>query len=125
MAKTPDLFIREPIEESISDNNLFIRLEYSSTRYYLDDCYKNLHRDSGPAVIYNNECIEYWRQGKLHNIFGPAIQTASGKKIYYLYGRRLTYEKWMEVKKKYFLDKIRLNSVINNHEDNGESKSRN
>ncbi len=105
MAKTPDLFPRRPMEQLTNDDNLFIRLEHSSLRYYLDDQCEKLHRESGPAVIHNNGCVEYWRLGQLHNISGPAIQTNSGKKVYYLYGRRLSYEKWIQSKQKYSLDK--------------------
>jgi hypothetical protein len=123
MSKTPDNFLRPPEEEIISDDDLFIRLDYSSTKYYLDDSCKKLHRNHGPAVIYNNGSVEYWRQGQLHNISGPAIETSRGKKVYYLYGRRLTHENWLLFKHKYSLDKDPENSVIRVHENYGDTES--
>jgi len=123
MSKTPDNFLRPPEEEIISDDDLFIRLDYSSTKYYLDDSCKKLHRNYGPAVIYNNGSVEYWRQGQLHNISGPAIETSRGKKVYYLYGRRLTHKHWFLFKQRYSLDKGSENSVIRVHENYGDTES--
>ena len=123
MSKTPDNFLRPTENQLVADSDLFVRLEHSSLRYYLDDTCRKLHRTDGPAVIYNNGCIEYWNQGQLHKISGPAIETDSGKKIYYLYGRRLTYEQWLSAKRRYSLDKDSENSVIKVHENYGETRS--
>ena len=123
MAKTPDINPQLLLKNQIPEEDLFIRLEHSSLRYYMDDSCKNLHRNEGPAVIHNNGCLEYWNQGQLHNISGPAIQTVKGKTVYYLFGRRLTYENWLLAKKKYLLDNNILNSVIKVHENNRETRS--
>ena len=123
MAKTPDNFLRSRvIVNPVLDEELFIRLEHSSLRYYMDDSCEKLHRTEGPAVMHNNGSIEYWNHGQLHNIDGPAIETKIGKKVYYLFGRRLTEEKWLSAKQKYFLDKQPENSVIKPHENNGDAK---
>jgi len=123
MGKTPDNFLRRI--KAVSVDEEYVRLEYDSLCYYLDRECTIRHREGGPARIFHNGCQEFWNNGVLHHIEGSAIVTPKGKKIYYLYGRRLTYEKWVEFKNKYFLDKPPLNSVINNHEDNGEPKSGN
>jgi len=123
MNKTPDNFLRPPEEEITSDHDLFVKLEYSCIKYYLDDSCEKLHKNHGPAVIYNNGSVEYWRQGQLHNISGPAIETSRGKKVYYLYGRRLTHENWLLFKHKYSLDKDPENSVIRVHENYGDTES--
>ena len=123
MSKTPDNFLRPPEEEITSDDDLFVKLEYSCIKYYLDDSCEKLHKNHGPAVIYNNGSVEYWRQGQLHNISGPAIETSRGKKVYYLYGRRLTHENWLLFKHKYSLDKDPENSVIRVHENYGDTES--
>ena len=123
MTKTPDNFLRPSEEYVASDDDLFVKLEHSCIKYYLDDSCEKLHKNNGPAVIYGNGCIEYWRQGELHNLSGPAIETSQGKKVYYLYGRRLTYEGWLLFKKKYSLDEELENSVIRVHENHGETRS--
>jgi hypothetical protein len=123
MAKTPDMNPQLPLKNPISEGDLFIRLEYSSLRYYMDDSCEKLHRNEGPAVIHNNGCLEYWNQGQLHNISGPAIETVKGKSVYYLFGRRFTYENWLLAKKQYLLDNNIFNSVIKVHENNGDTKS--
>lgn len=104
MSKTPDNFLRPPFQDPVCENKCFIRLEHSSLRYYLDDTCLKLHRTDGPAVIYNNGCVEYWNFGQLHNISGPAIKTPIGTKVYYLFGRRLDYKKWLYWRGKYSLD---------------------
>lgn len=124
MIKTPDHFLRPSVNQSpIEDSDLYIRLEAFSLRYYTDNTCKTLHRMAGPAVIFDNGTIEYWNQGQLHNISGPSIETALGKQVYYLFGRRLSYNKWVDLKKKYSLDKASETSVIKVHENNGNSKS--
>ena len=124
MAKTPDNFLRPPINQiPIEDSDLYIRLERDSLRYYTDNTCETLHRMSGPAVLFDNGTIEYWNQGQLHNISGPSVETALGMQVYYLFGRRLTYEKWLDLKKKYSLDKVSETSVIKVHENNGETRS--
>lgn len=122
--KTPDNFLRPPSNpRPVSDEDLFVRLEYSSLRYYMDDSFLKLHRTQGPAVIHDNGSTEYWNQGQLHRVDGPAIQTVKGKSVYYLFGRRLSYEKWVFLKKRYSLDKRSETSVIKVHENNGETRS--
>ena len=124
MAKTPDNFLRPPSNlKPIADEDLFIRLEYASLRYYIDDLCLRLHRTEGPAVIHDNGSIEYWNQGQLHRVDGPAIQTTQGKKVYYLFGRRLPYEKWVRAKQNYDLDYSLKTGVIKVHENNGETRS--
>lgn len=126
MPKTPDNFLRSPaILKPVVDEDLFVRLEYASLRYYMDDSCQKLHRTEGPAVIHNNGTVEYWNRGQLHRVEGPAIETKMGSEVYYLFGRRLTHEKWIYTKLKYNLDKQPENSVIKVHENNGDTKGRN
>ena len=33
----------------------------------------HIHREDGPAVIYDDGSVEYWQHGRLHRIGGPAI----------------------------------------------------
>jgi len=78
----------------------YIRMRERSLRYYMDPMCKILHRDEGPAVTYNNGCVEFWNLGVLHNSDGPAIVTKNGKKVYYLFGKRFNnYADWEQSKK--------------------------
>lgn len=124
MAKTPDNFLSPLREKPIFDKELFIRMERSSLRHYTDSSCQALHRLGAPAVIHDNGCVEYWNNGLLHNASGPAIETLAGKQVYYLFGRRLVYRKWIELKKRYSLGTELENSVINAYEDNRKADSR-
>lgn len=47
--------------------------------------YRNgkLHRINGPAREYANKCNEWYRNGKLHRLDGPAVEFPSGSKYWY------------------------------------------
>jgi hypothetical protein len=57
-------------------------IEYNDRiEYHLNG---RLHRDNGPAIIYNDGS-EYWFQyDRLHNTNGPAIILPFGMKRYYI-----------------------------------------
>jgi len=120
MGKTPDNFFRQT--KPVTSQEEFIRLEYDSLSYYLDRECTIRHREGGPARIFHNGCQEFWNNGVLHHVKGAAIVTPMGNKVYYLFGRRLSYDKWKDIKLKYDLDKLSQNSVIKVHENNGDTK---
>ena len=47
-----------------------------------------LHRLSGPAVIYPSGTAQFFKNGLRHRLNGPAIIFASGAKYWYLNGER-------------------------------------
>lgn len=104
--RTPDSFFSSqlPTQKPIKGDNEYIRLEYDSLCYYSDESCTIRHRKHGPARIFNNGCQEFWVNGLLHRLNDAAIITAKGKKVYYLFGRRLNFEQWTEAKQKYNLD---------------------
>lgn len=46
-----------------------------------------LHRDFGPAVVWNNGTQSWYRNGQLHRDGGPAISYANGKQVWYRNGQ--------------------------------------
>lgn len=59
-----------------------------------------LHRLDGPAVIWPDGGQEWWQYGKLHRTDGPAYITAAGDQGWYVHDRNITdqIEAWMETK---------------------------
>lgn len=54
---------------------------YGDKRWYLDG---KLHREDGPAVIFNGDVEEHWyKNGKLHRDGGPALTNVDGSYEWY------------------------------------------
>jgi hypothetical protein len=49
---------------------------------------KNIHREDGPAVEYDDGGKCWYQNGKRHRVDGPAIIRTDGYKAWYLNGRR-------------------------------------
>ena len=46
-----------------------------------------LHRDfNRPAIVRENGSREWWVEGRLHRVGGPAVEDVNGEKQYYLNG---------------------------------------
>lgn len=58
--------------------------------------YGNLHRDSGPAVIYPDGKREWFRDGRRHREDGPAIISSKGIS-WYLGNRGYKFSKWIKL----------------------------
>jgi len=62
-------------------NTIYQRWEWRNSQ-------RQLHREDGPAIEYNNG-DKYWQlNGFMHREDGPAIEYANGDKYWYLNGRR-------------------------------------
>lgn len=63
--------------------------EYKEYTLGIKKWYRNgeLHREEGPAVIYDNGKKEWWIHGKRHREDGPAIIFHDGVKFWYKNGR--------------------------------------
>ncbi len=98
-----------------NDHNIFIPLPsdftgiyetYDGDEFWRQEWYKDglLHREDGPAVIYNNGCIAYYQGGILHRTDGPAVIDLSGSqnKVWALNGERMSLIDYF----KYFLQKF-------------------
>jgi hypothetical protein len=46
-----------------------------------------LHREDGPAIVYNDGTKYFYKNGLLHREDGPAIEYANGDGAYYIYGQ--------------------------------------
>jgi len=69
--------------------------------YYKDDSVldyhdpnRQLHREDGPAVEYEDGSKVWFIDGKKHRVDGPAIEHADGDKWWYIDSRRLTAEQF-------------------------------
>jgi len=66
---------------------------YNGTVFYIKGT-KLLHREDGPAVIFNNGKKEWWINGKRHREDGPAIEFPNGDEMWALEGRYYSKEGW-------------------------------
>lgn len=47
----------------------------------------DLHKDDGPAVIYQDGTVEFYQNGRLHNLFGPSVIRTDGHKEWWVRGQ--------------------------------------
>jgi hypothetical protein len=58
--------------------------------------YNKLHREDGPAID-NLNGIKCWLlDDHFHRTDGPAIERPNGEMCWYFYGRKLSFEKWLD-----------------------------
>jgi hypothetical protein len=77
----------------------------NSTHYYIKGSankslwYQHgiLHREDGPAMLYNDGTKLWYRHGRLHREDGPAVEWSDGKKEWYINHNYFdTKEEWFE-----------------------------
>ena len=57
----------------------------------------DLHREDGPAIIWQDGTKAWYIDGEKHREDGPAIEWSNGKKEWYLYGECYSSkERWFE-----------------------------
>lgn len=54
---------------------------------FLDDNHK-LHRDNGPALIWNDGSVEWWQHGRRHRVGAPALIYTNGAEEWWINGKR-------------------------------------
>jgi hypothetical protein len=64
-----------------------------TVKYYQEGL---LHRDNGPAVVYPDGARVYAKKGRIHREDGPAVIGHGGACYWFLNGRRLSREKFLE-----------------------------
>ena len=75
------------------ENDVFDALKYRSevdklgTRRYRNAA-GQLHREEGPAIVYNDGTEKWYQNGKLHREDGPAVTYKNGTKIWFKHGKR-------------------------------------
>jgi hypothetical protein len=47
-----------------------------------------LHREDGPAIVWEDGSKEWWINDELHRLDGPAIEYSNGTKCWYINGKR-------------------------------------
>ena len=62
--------------------------------YYSDREMQKLHREDGPAIERASGNKLWYVNGKLHREDGPAVERYDGYKAYYLNGKRLTEDEF-------------------------------
>ena len=58
----------------------------TAIRYYIVGT-NLLHREDGPAVIYNDGGLSYYQYNKLHRVDGPAVTYKDGSKRWLQFGK--------------------------------------
>jgi hypothetical protein len=78
--------------EKISNDDLMDLLkydvvvdEYGTTKYF--NSKKQLHRDEGPALIFNNGIEAWFQNGLQHRYDGPAETHPDGTQRWYIHGQ--------------------------------------
>jgi hypothetical protein len=66
--------------------------EKKSTVWRLPD--GTVHREFGPAIVFDDGGVTYLRNGVMHREDGPAIITAAGLELYYIDGAPLSEEQF-------------------------------
>ena len=75
------------------ENDVFDALKYRGevdrlgTRRYRNAA-GQLHREEGPAIVYNDGTEKWYQNGKLHREDGPAVTYKHGPKIWFKHGKR-------------------------------------
>ena len=73
-----------------------IEKDYCGTLFEVTRYYKKganiYHREDGPAIIWSNGPKEWWVNGKLHRLDGPAFIYHNSKE-WWINGKRLSKEK--------------------------------
>jgi hypothetical protein len=67
--------------------------EWGTESWYKDD---KIHREEGPARIFNSGEKEWWMNGDCHREDGPAIIGPNGEKQWWLNHVRFSKEDWWE-----------------------------
>lgn len=63
-----------------------VKCTYSRTGYF--------HAEGGPAVEYSDGSAEWWHNGNLHRIGGPAVYGPTTQDEYYVQSTRLSEEEY-------------------------------
>lgn len=76
----------------MTEDEMFDQLKYrievgrDGTRSYYNSA-GQLHREEGPAQVYNNGRTAWFRNGELHREDGPAIDDGFGNRAWYINGQ--------------------------------------
>lgn len=73
------------------DGPAYINKSNGETAWYYEGKH---HRKNGPAIIWNNGTKFWFLHGKRHREDGPAKEWSSGRKEYWINGKKLTKEKF-------------------------------
>ena len=80
-----------------------VKVYDDQTEWYLNG---RLHRVDGPAVEYANGDKLWHLNGKRHRVDGPAVEYANGNEGWYLNGRQVTETEVMTQSKELTVDEI-------------------
>ena len=68
--------------------------EYGTARYYTT--LGKLHRVYGPAIEYSDGFRAWYQNDQLHRLDGPAIEDPCGYREWYINGKELTRAVWQQ-----------------------------
>ena len=69
-----------------------VKVKDNGTREWFQN--GKLHRLDGPAVEWSSGGKEWYQNGKFHRLDGPAVELANGDKAWHIEGRKLTEEEF-------------------------------
>ena len=79
--------------------------EWGDIFYYKDEELDIFHREDGPACEYGEYAgghKEWYLNGELHRIDGPAVEWADGTKYWCLNDRFMEFQEWKVKVRKYY-----------------------
>ena len=82
--------------------------EHETFKWYKDG---KLHREDGPAVIWDSGHKEWYQNGVLHREDGPAFEGKNGTQTWYLKGVQYTEEEFKNWESKRFLNEKLQNNL--------------
>ena len=82
--------------------------EHETFKWYKDG---KLHREDGPAVIWDSGHKEWYQNGVLHREDGPAFEGKNGGQAWFLKGVQYTEEEFKKWESKKFLNE-KLHSTL-------------
>jgi hypothetical protein len=68
--------------------------KFGTIRYYNFE--GSYHREDGPALESLSGYKSWYLNGKRHRADGPAVEGGDGYKAWYLNGNEYTYDEWLE-----------------------------
>lgn len=69
-------------KDTISGEKLYVAKNQYGTFYYKDKTRKTYHRIDGPAAVWENGTLWWYRNGKVHRVDGPAVLRPTAKEWY-------------------------------------------
>jgi hypothetical protein len=68
--------------------------QYGDKRWFNSN--RKFHRDDGPAIEYASGTKIWYEHSLVHRTDGPAVEWANGTNEWYLNDQRMSFEEWLD-----------------------------